>query len=92
MALPSSEDLRFQILTLLNDQQVHSLPELKDTIARKFEVSGEDKKKVSKNKRPVFEARIINALSMLRKNGHIVNQKRANFKITKSGINRLKNT
>ena len=71
---------------------VHSLPEVKDAIARKFEVSNEDRKKLAKNKRPVFETRIINTLSMLRKNGHITNQKRANFKITKSGINRLKNT
>ena len=58
---------------------------------KKFEVSGDDRKRLSKNKRPIFESRIIHNLSLLRKNGLIVNQKRANFKITKSGINKLKN-
>jgi restriction endonuclease Mrr len=90
MVLPSSIDIQFQILTLLDDQQVHGLPELKDRVARKFEVSNDDRKKLSKKKRPIFDTKIINALSVLRKNDHIVNQKRGNFKITKSGINRLK--
>ena len=91
MALPASQELQFQILTLLNDQNVHQLPEVKDVIARKFQISSEDRKKISKNRRPVFESRIIHSLSMLRKSGLIVNQKRANFKITKSGLNKLKN-
>ena len=90
MSLPSSRDLRFQILILLSDQQVHSLPDVKDEIARKFGVSGDDRKKLAKNKRPVFETRIINTLSILRKNGHIVNQIRGNFKITKSGLTEYK--
>jgi len=54
-------------------------------IAKKFEISNEDRKKVTKNKRPLFETRIIYSLTLLRKNGFIVNQNRANFKITKSG-------
>ena len=91
MALPSSRELQSKILTLLNDQHVHSLPEVKDAIARKFEVSSDDRKKLLKNRRPVFETRIVHALSALRKDGFMTNQKRANFKITKSGINRLKN-
>ena len=91
MALPSSRELQSQILSLLNDQQTHKLSEIKDTIARKFEISSDDRKKLSKNKRPVFETRIVHVLSALRKDGFMTNQKRANFKITKSGINRLKN-
>jgi restriction endonuclease Mrr len=91
MDLPSSLELQSQILTLLNDQDVHGLPEVKDAIARKFEISNDDRKKLSKNKRPVFETSIIHSLSMLRRSGYIINQKRGNFKITKSGINRLKN-
>lgn len=91
MSLPSSQELQNQILTLLNDQHVHSLPEVKDAIARKFEVSSDDRKKLSKNKRPVFETRVVNSLSALRKAGFIINQKRAKFKITKSGMSRLKN-
>lgn len=78
-------------MNLLNDQQVHKLAEIKEPIAKKFEVSGDDRKKLLKNRRPVFETRLIHSLSLLRKNGLIINQKRANFKITKSGLNRLKN-
>jgi restriction endonuclease Mrr len=91
MAIPSSQDLRFQILTLLNDQQVHKFAEIKEPIAKKFGVSNDDRKRLSKSKRPIFESRIIHNLSLLRKNGLIVNQKRGNFKITKSGISKLKN-
>lgn len=72
-------------MNLLNDQQVHKLAEIKEPIAKKFEVSGDDRKKLLKNRRPVFETRLIHSLSLLRKNGLIINQKRANFKITKSG-------
>ena len=91
MVLPSSGELQIQILNLLNDQQVHKFAEIKEPIAKKFEVSGDDRKRLSKNKRPIFESRIIHNLSLLRKNGLIINQKRANFKITKSGLNKLKN-
>jgi restriction endonuclease Mrr len=91
VVIPSSMDLQIQILNVLNDQQVHSLSEIKEMITKKFEISSDEKKKLAKNKRPIFDTRIIHSLSMLRKNGEINNQKRANFKITKAGINRLKN-
>jgi len=90
MTLPSTSELQIQILNALNDQSVHGLPELKDILARKFEISADDRKKVLKSKRPLFDKRIIDSLTMLRKSGFIVNQKRANFKITKTGLNRLK--
>ena len=91
MVLPSSAELEIQLLNLINDQDVHKLPEVKEAIAKKFDITGDDRKKLSKNKRPVFDTRIIHSLSQLRKKGLIVNHKRANIKITKSGINRLKN-
>jgi len=34
-------------------------------IAKKFEISNEDRKKVTKNKRPLFETRIIYSLTEL---------------------------
>ena len=90
MALPSTNELQTQILNMLNDQNVHGLPELKEAIARKFGISADERKKLSKSKRPLFDKRIIHSLTMLRKSGLIVNQKRANFRITKSGVTRLK--
>jgi restriction endonuclease Mrr len=91
MVLPSTLELQLQLLNLLNDQNVHNLPEVKEAIAKRFDLTGDDRKKLSKNKRPVLDTRIIHSLSQLRKKGLIINQKRANFKITKSGINKLKN-
>jgi len=90
MALPSSAELRLQLLKLLDDQNVHNLSEIKDAIAKRFDVTGDDRKKLSKNQRPVFDSRIIHSLTQLRKDGLMTNQKRAKFKITKSGINELK--
>ena len=90
MALPSSAELRLQLLKLLDDQSVHNLSELKDAIAKRFDVTGDDRKKLSKNQRPVFDSRIIYSLTQLRKDGLMTNQKRAKFKITKCGINELK--
>ena len=84
-------DLQIEILNLLNDQQIHNLPEIKEAMAKKFGVSSDERKRLAKNKRPVFETRIIHSLSLLRKKGQMTNQKRANFKITKPGINKLKN-
>lgn len=89
MVTPNSETP--ELASLRKDLSGIKNAEMKEPIATKFEVSGDDRKKLLKNKRPVFETRIIHALSLLRKDGFIVNQKRANFKITKSGLNRLKN-
>lgn len=90
MVLPSSAELRLQLLKLLDDQNVHNLSEIKDAIAKRFDVTGDDRKKLSKNKRAVFDSRIIHSLSQLRKDGLMTNQKKGKFKITKSGINELK--
>jgi hypothetical protein len=59
-------------------------------MAKKFDVSNDERKKLGKNKRPVFQTRIIHSLSLLRKKGQMANQKRANFKITRSGVNKVK--
>jgi restriction endonuclease Mrr len=91
MVLPSTTELELQLLNLLNDQDVHKLPEVKDAILKRFDITGEDRKKLYKSKRSVLDKRIIHSLFQLRKKGLIINQKRANFKITKSGINKLKN-
>jgi restriction endonuclease Mrr len=86
--MPSSRTL---VHARFESRRARDVISLRETIAKKFEISNEDRKKLSKNKRPLFETRIIHSSTLLRKNGFIVNQKRANFKITKSGLNKLKN-
>jgi restriction endonuclease Mrr len=90
MVLPTSLDLRSQLLKLLNDQNIHSLPEVKEALIKKFDLTADDKRKVMKNQRPVFDTRIIHSLSQLRKNGLITNQRKAEFRITRLGLNELK--
>ena len=92
MVLPSATELRTQLLKILQDQNVYSISEVKETIANRFDITSDERKKLSKNKRPVFDSRIIHSLSQLRKDGLVTNQKKGNFKITKLGINKIKNT
>ena len=92
MVIPTSSDLRPQLLKLLNDQNVHSLSEVKEALMKKFDITADDKRKLLKNQRPVLDKRIVHSLSLLRKEGLITNQKKAVFKITKLGLNELKST
>ena len=90
MVLPTSLDIRSQLLKLLNDQNVHNLSEVKEALMKRFDVTADDKRKLMKNQRPIFDTRIIHSLSQLRKEGFITNQKKGMFRITKSGLNELR--
>ncbi len=89
MILRTSMGLQLQLLNLLNDQNIHNVAKIKKAIAKKYDITSRERKKLSKNKRPILGTRIIGALYQLRKKGYIINKKRANYKITKSGLNRL---
>ena len=91
MALPTSPELRMEVLKLLQDQNSHNLSEVKETIARRLDVSENEKKKMSdKRARPIYDHRLVHALSQLRKQGYLSNEGRAVFKITRAGINEAK--
>ena len=78
-------------MKILQDQNVYSISVVKETIVKRFDITSDERKKLSKNKHPVFDSRIIHSLSQLRKDGLVTNQKKGNFKITKLGINKIKN-
>jgi restriction system protein len=93
LVIPSAIDLRIAFLKLLSDQSEHSLDQTKDNLAKSFKVSEDEKKKVFNNRqqqRRVFDTRVVQAISYLRDQGLIENKKRAVFKITKAGLNKLK--
>jgi restriction endonuclease Mrr len=91
MALPTSSELRMQVLKLLQDQNSHNLSEVKDSIARKLDVSESERKKMSiKKGRPIYDSRIIHTLSVLRKQDLLTNERRGVFKITRSGFSEAK--
>ena len=91
MALPSSTELRMQVLKLLQDQNSHKLSEVKETIARRLDVSENERKKMSnKRARPIYDHRLVHALSQLRKNGLLSNEGRGVLKLTRAGSNEAK--
>lgn len=87
MALPSGNEMQIQILKSLQDQNTHTIIEVKESIAKKFNVSESERKKMSpKRARPIFDSKIVQVLTQLRKNGLIVNETRGVFKITRTGL------
>ena len=87
MALPSGSEMQTQVLKSLQDQNAHTIIEVKDSIAKRFNVSESERKKMSsKRARPIFDSKIVQVLTQLRKNGLIVNETRGVFKITKTGL------
>jgi restriction endonuclease Mrr len=75
----------------LQDQNVHSASEVKDSVAKKFNISDSERKKLSaKKSRPVFDTGIIQFLSQIRKEGLIVNESVGMFKITKLSLSESK--
>jgi restriction system protein len=91
MTIPRAPDLRIPLLKLLSDQNEHPIEEAKDSLAKTFQVTESERKKIySGRQRHVFDSRVIQAVSYLRKAGLIENRERGVFKITKAGLNKLK--
>ena len=91
MAIPSVSELSTPLLELLADQKEHSLDEVKDRLVKTYQLSENDRTKVFQNRpRRIFDTRVIQAISYLRNEGLLENKGRGVFKITKSGVNKLK--
>ena len=90
MTIPTTGELRTQLLRILHDQSTHNLGEVRETIANRMNITETERKKMSKKGRPTYDLRMIQALSTLRKKGLIANEKRGVFKITKAGYNEAK--
>jgi restriction endonuclease Mrr len=91
MVLPTNGEIEKQVLLILKDQKVHELPEVKETISKKLNLSKEELNKVSPIKnRLVFDTRVVSSLYQLRKKRFIINEKQGVFKITKEGLNKFK--
>ena len=87
MGLPSANELQIQILKSLQDQNAHNITEVKESIAKRFNVSQSEREKMSpKRARPIFDSKIVQVLTQLRKKGLIINETRGVFKITKIGL------
>jgi len=91
MGLPAAHELQTQILKSLQDQNAHNIIEVKESVAKRFNVSQSEREKISpKRARPIFDSKIVQILTQLRKKGLIVNETRGVFKITKTGLSESK--
>lgn len=91
MVLPTNGEIENHVLLILKDQKVHELNEVKETISKKLNLSKEELHKVSPIKnRLIFSTRVVSSLHQLRKKGLIINEKQGVFKITKEGLNKVK--
>ncbi len=93
MVLPTVTQMKPIILEFLKDKKVHTINETKEYIVQKYKISDSDKNKFNeKRKKKYFDLQIVNALSMLRKEGSMENIERGVFKITSKGISYLQSS
>ena len=70
MGLPSARELQTQILKSLQDQNTHNIIDVKESVAKRFNVSQSEREKISpKRARPIFDSKIVQVLTQLRKKG-----------------------
>jgi restriction endonuclease Mrr len=82
MGIPSASEMKSSILEFLKDKKLHTLEETKSYIIKRHKISESDKKEISeRRKRPIFDTRIIQALSDLRKHSIIENEEKGKFKM-----------
>lgn len=82
MGIPSVSEMKPAIVEFLKDKKVHTIEETKQYLAKRLKISESDRSEISeKRKRPIFDTRLIQALTDLRKQHVIENEERGKFKI-----------
>jgi restriction endonuclease Mrr len=90
MVLPNGKEIKQTVLNCTSDKTLHSLDEIKQYLVKKYEISDSERSKISvNNKRNVFDKRVVDALTGMRKAELLENKERGVFKITKNGLNAL---
>lgn len=91
MTLPTYDEIMLPLLEIMKDKKEHSLSEIADLIAIKFNVTEEQRKELlPSGKYPIFRSRVSWAKTYLSKAKLIETTKRAHYKITTRGTNILK--
>jgi restriction endonuclease Mrr len=82
MGIPSASELKSSILEFLKDKKTHTIEETRTYIVKRHKISESDKNEISeRRKRPIFNTRIVQALSDLRRQGIIENEEKGKFKM-----------
>jgi hypothetical protein len=88
--IPTYDELLLPVLVYLSDGKSHSLDELEEALAERFEVSGEERTQLlPSGKYPVFRSRISWAKTYLGKALLLETPKRGHYRITERGAHLL---
>ncbi|MBR2949951.1 MAG: restriction endonuclease [Lachnospiraceae bacterium] len=88
MSIPKYNELYSPFLSVLQDEGIHTIKEVKDNVAKLLQLSEENlTERLPSNKQTVYDNRIGWARTYLKKAGLIVSPQRAQFVITKEGKN-----
>ncbi len=91
MAIPTYEELMLPILRILQDKNEHSYSELVDTLAKKFQLSDEEKEKlIPSGKQTTLQNRTGWARTHLKYAGLLEYANRGIYKITPKGLEILR--
>ena len=86
MAIPKYDEMYQEFLEALSDGELHKIGEIRDTLARVFNVSAEERKELlPSGKQPLFNNRVNWTSSYLKQAGLIKNSARGVYHITESG-------
>ena len=86
MAIPKYDELYQEFLEAISDGELHKIGEIRDTLARMFNVSdGERKELLPSGKQPLFNNRVNWTSSYLKQAGLVQNSSRGVYRITDSG-------
>lgn len=91
MSIPNYQSIMLPLLKLLADKQEHSLHDSIENLAQIFKLSTEERKELlPSGQQPVFNNRVGWSRTYMKKAGLIETTRRGFFKITKRGLEALK--
>lgn len=89
--IPSYEEIMLPLLKLLSDGQEHSLQEADDFLSDLFNLTEDERRELlPSGQQPVFRNRLGWARTYMKKAGLLTTPKRAHFKISKRGVDLIK--
>ena len=86
MAIPKYDEMYQEFLEAISDGELHKIGEIRDTLARVFNVSDDERKELlPSGKQPLFNNRVNWTSSYLKQAGLVQNSSRGVYRITDSG-------
>ena len=90
MAIPDFQSIMLPLLKIMDDKTEHNIAGVRDTLAKKFEISDSEKKEILPSGQARFVNRIAWALAYLKRAGLIENAGPGIYRITEQGLEVLR--